>query len=360
MAKLLLSLLFIITITQNAKASEKAFAILLSYGFNANDLVNVVAKYPELKNIDVASESYQNAGEEFTAHLNLKLYSENTNEAYLISKKDSIVTVDKVDVELEREVRNIDGQIHNTLYETVLRETDSVKLANLMSEAFKEDFTTTKGIRVSTLCNFQVEQFFDNGRFVKYGNIVSASLVIGHAVSKKILQMDPTTFSWMLLPENFDSNDKPFYAPVKSSRVSSLFQLNRRHPITRRHQPHNGIDFVALSGTAVFPAQEGEVTAISRARAKGKFITVLHDNGYITTYDHLKKFQKGLKVGMRVALDDQIGEVGRTGFSTGAHLHFGVMKDGFYVNPIYLLKSYCFSQKEEFENLFEILDEGEE
>ncbi|MBC7712215.1 MAG: M23 family metallopeptidase [Rhizobacter sp.] len=356
MAKLLTSLLFIAVLIQNAHASEKAFAVLLSYGFKADDLVTIVDKFPELKDLDVASESQQSAGEEFTQHLNLKLYSENSNDAYLISKSDSVINVDKINVDLEREVKSIEGDIRNTLFETVLKETDSQKLATIMSEAFKEDFSTTKGIKVTTLYNFQVEEFFDNGRFVKYGNIVSASLIIGRAITKKILQMNPQSFLWELMPENFDSNDKPFYAPVKSSRVSSLFQLNRRHPITRRHQPHNGVDFVAHSGSPVYPALAGEVTAISRARAKGKFITIHHDNGLITTYDHLKKFQKGLKVGMRVGLDDQIGEVGRTGFSTGAHLHFGVMKDGFYVNPLYLLKSYCFSDKDQYEGL----DEAEE
>ena len=111
-----------------------------------------------------------------------------------------------------------------------------------------------------------------------------------------------------------------------------------------------------MSGTPVYPALEGEVIAIGRARAKGKFVLIQHDNGYQTTYDHLKKFKKGLRVGMHVEMDDQIGEVGRTGYATGAHLHFGVIFEGYYTNPIYLLKDYSDDQK----NLAENLDESEE
>ncbi len=345
--------------TQHAHASEKAFALLLSYGFKADDLVTVVAKYPELADLDVASESYHTAGDEFTSHLSLKLYAEADNVAYLISKEDKLVNVEKVDVNLYMEVKSLDGVIAGTLYETILDDTNSKQLANAMEDAFKDEFTTTKRMKVPALYEFQVEQYFDDGKFVKYGSILNATLKIGRAITKKILNIDQESHEWKLLPENFQSPDKPFYAPVKTSRISSLFQLNRRHPITRRHQPHNGVDFVAPSGTPIYPALDGVVTAIGRARAKGKFVTILHDNGYITTYDHLKAFQKGLRVGQRVDLSNQLGEVGRTGFSTGAHLHFGIMKDGFYVNPIFLLKSYMYSEKEKYEIIEELFDSEE-
>lgn len=356
MSKLLLSLLVLISLSQNIYAADKAFAVLLSYGFKTEDLVSVVSKFPELSNLDVSSESFQIPGEEFTTHLTLKLYAENTNDAYVISKDDKGIKIVKDDVHLYMEVKDFDGVINNTLYETILEETDSKKIATSMEETFKEDFSTTKGLRAQAFYHLQVEQYFDDGRFVRYGRILEANLKIGKAISKKILNINQVTSEWEMMPENFQSTDRPFYTPVKSSRVSSIFQLNRRHPITRRHQPHNGVDFVTPSGVPIFPALDGMVTTIARTRSKGKFITIQHDNGYITTYDHLKIFKKGLRVGDRVGLNDQIGEVGRTGFSTGSHLHFGIMKDGFYVNPLYLLRNYTFADKDEFETI----DESEE
>ncbi len=181
-------------------------------------------------------------------------------------------------------------------------------------------------------------------------------MFVGKAVSERVLQQDLETLSWNLLPLDPAKNEKPFYAPVKMSRVSSLFNLARKHPVKRRIQPHNGIDFVAKSGTPVYPALDGVIIAIGRAKAKGKFILIEHDNGYQTTYDHLRKFTKGLRVGSKVDLNEQIGEVGRTGYATGAHLHFGVLRDGLYVNPIYLVKDYTFDQKD----LYEIAETEEE
>jgi murein DD-endopeptidase MepM/ murein hydrolase activator NlpD len=100
------------------------------------------------------------------------------------------------------------------------------------------------------------------------------------------------------------------------------------------------VDFSAKSGTPVHPALDGEIISIGRARAKGKFVLIRHSNGFESTYDHLRKFKKGLRVGMHVTINDLIGEVGRTGYATGAHLHFGILKNGLYVNPIDYLNNY--------------------
>lgn len=352
MAKLFLCLIFLISFTQRLHASDEAFNILLSYGFKENDLVNVVKKYPELKKLELASASnYQAPEESDESHIELKLYSEKTDEAYIVSKSDSDVSVKKINVQLEIEVKAIEGAIRQNFYDSVMSEFNSPRIAAQIREAFQDEFTNSKGLKIDAFYSFQVEQYFDHGQFVKYGNVLSASLIVGKAISKKIYQLNPEDFSWMLLSERSVSGEKPFYMPVESSGVSSLFQLNRRHPVKRAHQPHNGIDFKAPNGAPIYPALDGEVITIARTRSKGKYITIRHDNGYLTTYIHLKKYAPGLKVGKRVELDEKIGEVGRTGFTTGAHLHFGVMKDGYFVNPIYLVRNYPYSQKDQYQGL---------
>lgn len=347
---MLLCTLFLMSFSNALLAGEKANHLLARYGFTAAELTDILAKYPELNDLDVASEAHTFTKEDKSENFLLKLYAEYSNDVYILQKTNSQLEIKKTYVPFEIEVKSIQGEIRNTIYETLKKETDSEKIAKQISEAFKDDFTTTKGLRVNASYSFDVIEYFDNGRFVKYGDVVKASLIIGQAISKKYLQEDLGTLAWQLLPETLEKNDRPFYAPVRSSRVSSLFQLNRRHPVTKRHQPHNGIDFVAISGTPVYPALEGEVVTIGKTRSKGKFIVIQHDNGYLTTYDHLKKFKKGLRVGMRVEMQDQIGEVGRTGYATGAHLHFGVIIDGYFVNPISLVKEYCYDQKDHFEN----------
>lgn len=242
----------------------------------------------------------------------------------------------------EIKLKTIEGEIHGNLYDSLLENlgTDpkALEISEHIALAFKDEFDTTKGLRARASFSFDIIAYYDQENFLRFGEVMKASLIIGKAISRKVIQEDLEEGTWSLLPIALEEVEKPFYLPVKSSRVSSFFQLNRRHPVTKRIQPHNGIDFVSPSGSPVYPALDGIISAMGRTRSKGKFVLIQHDNGYVTTYDHLKKFQKGLRVGKKVEIVDQIGEVGRTGFATGAHLHFGILQDGYYVNPLELLK----------------------
>ena len=342
----LLSLCFLF-LPLSVIAGVKAPAILEQYEFSQKESVEVFLKFPELLVLDVASEYVaQTEDDEFT----LKLYSEISNDVYVVKKslqKES-VSIEKSFVPFEINVREFSGPIQGTLFETIQKETGSEKLARQMGDAFKDDFTTTKGLIVDAHFSLSVTEYFENGRFIKFGDVQQAKLVVGRATSERVLKQDLKTLTWSLTSE-LSEFQKIFYAPVRSNRVSSLFQFNRRHPVKRRIQPHNGIDFVAKSGTPVYPALEGTIIAMGRTRAKGNFILIEHDNGYQTTYDHLRKFTKGLRIGDRVELNNQIGEVGRTGYATGAHLHFGVLKNDLYINPVLLLKEYTFAHRDSFE-----------
>jgi murein DD-endopeptidase MepM/ murein hydrolase activator NlpD len=349
MAKLLFSFLIFISFSLKVQAYESAFSVLLKYGFNENELVTFVKKYPELRSLELASGlNYETPDDNDVSYVEIKLYAENTNEAYVVTRFGNDVSVEKVDVQFNVEVRKFEGEIHKNLFDSVMNEIDSPNTAAQVSDAFQDEFVDTKGLRVKAYYQFQVEHYYEDGQFIKYGNVLSASLIIGKAITKKIYQINPENFSWMLMPENsFGPGEKIFYLPVETKRITSVFQLNRRHPVTRRHQPHNGIDFRAPRGLPVYPALDGVVVTASRTRSKGKYITILHDNGYQTTYCHLKAFAPGIKTGRRVELSEKIGEVGKTGFATGAHLHFAVLEDGYYVNPINLLKGYTYSQRDQ-------------
>lgn len=357
--------MFFISLTHQVQAADKAVSVLLSHGFTETDLVTIVKKYSELKELDLASGiNYQAPEEGDDPRIEIKLYSSISNDAYVVVKSGDKVDVEKIDVQFDIEVKNVEGVIHQNFYESVLSEIDSAAVATQVSESFQDEFSGSKGLKTDAYYSFQIEQYFDHGQFVRYGNVLSASLIVGKAISKKIYQLNPENFTWMLLPETLVRGEKPFYLPVDSHRVTSLFQLNRRHPVKKRHQPHNGIDFGAPNGTPIYPALEGEVITVARTRSKGKYITIRHDNGYETTYIHLKKYAPGIKVGKRVELDEKIGEVGRTGFTTGAHLHFGVIKDGYFINPIYLVKSYPYSKKDQYKDADigiedKVLDNGE-
>ncbi len=121
--------------------------------------------------------------------------------------------------------------------------------------------------------------------------------------------------------------------PVAQARFTSPFGM-RRHPILRRYRLHSGADWAAPSGTPIMAAGNGEVQKIGNRGGYGRSIVLKHTNGYETTYNHMSGYAKGLKPGSRVRQGQVIGFVGSTGLSTGPHLHFEVMVNGRFVDPM--------------------------
>ncbi len=154
--------------------------------------------------------------------------------------------------------------------------------------------------------------------------------------------------------EKGESMRKAFLkAPLSYSRISSGFSYARRHPITRRVQPHTGVDYAAPKGTPVMTIGDGVVTSMKYEGAGGNVVRIKHNSVYKTAYLHLSKFASGIKPGSRVRQGDVIGYVGSTGRSTGPHLDFRVWKNGSPVNPLKMDSPPAEPVKEEFREAFE-------
>lgn len=135
--------------------------------------------------------------------------------------------------------------------------------------------------------------------------------------------------------EKGESMRKAFLkAPLNYTRVSSGFTYARRHPITRKVQPHTGVDYAAPAGTPVVTIGDGVVTSARNEGAGGNVIRIRHNSVYSTAYLHLSRYASGIKAGKRVKQGEVIGYVGSTGRSTGPHLDFRVWKNGTPVNPL--------------------------
>jgi hypothetical protein len=123
-------------------------------------------------------------------------------------------------------------------------------------------------------------------------------------------------------------------APLSYKYISSGFDYHRMHPILGYVRPHLGIDFAAPSGSPIWAVADGTVLKKSYDRNNGNQVKLRHMNGYITYYNHLSRFAKGIKKGARVVQKQVIAYVGTTGLSTGPHLDYRVKKDGRFINPL--------------------------
>ncbi len=123
-------------------------------------------------------------------------------------------------------------------------------------------------------------------------------------------------------------------APLKFTRISSGFTYSRRHPVTRKVQPHTGVDYAAPMGTPVVAIGDGTVIEKGYKGAGGNTVRIKHNSTYTTAYLHLSKYGAGIKVGSKVQQGQVIGYVGSTGRSTGPHLDFRIWRNGTPVNPL--------------------------
>jgi murein DD-endopeptidase len=115
-------------------------------------------------------------------------------------------------------------------------------------------------------------------------------------------------------------------------RITSHSSKARRHPITRRVAPHNGVDFAMPPGTPVLSTGNGVVTRVHKHPFAGKYVEIQHGSRYASRYLHLSRIL--VRPGQTVKRGTRIAFSGNTGRSTGPHLHYEFHVGGRPVNPL--------------------------
>ena len=121
--------------------------------------------------------------------------------------------------------------------------------------------------------------------------------------------------------------------PIGTARISSPFG-SRFHPILGYTRMHTGVDFAAPMGTPIFAAGNGTIIKAGRESGYGNRVEIQHANGYITTYNHMSGFARGVAEGVRIKQGQVVGYLGMTGLATGPHLHYEVIVNGHFVDPM--------------------------
>ena len=137
----------------------------------------------------------------------------------------------------------------------------------------------------------------------------------------------------LFLPGGKTPQRSEMVVPIKVPRlrITSGYGM-RMHPILKRRRFHSGVDFGAPRGTPILAAADGVVVKAGRDRYLGKYVEVKHNAKLTTKYGHSDKILA--KVGDRVKAGQTIARVGRTGRSTGYHLHFEVIVNKRHTNPM--------------------------
>ena len=140
------------------------------------------------------------------------------------------------------------------------------------------------------------------------------------------------------LPQYYDENGKSskrtiMKTPINGAKLTSRYG-KRKHPVLGYTKLHRGIDFAAPAGTPIFAAGDGIIEKAGWNGSYGRYIRIRHTGTYKTAYAHLSGIHKRIKIGSRISQGKIIGYVGSSGRSTGAHLHYEVLRNDKQVNPM--------------------------
>ncbi len=123
--------------------------------------------------------------------------------------------------------------------------------------------------------------------------------------------------------------------PVRGDdlRLTSGFGV-RYHPLLGVRKMHTGVDWAAPTGTPILAAGNGTIEEAGRKSAYGNYVRIRHANGYQTAYGHMSRLGAGVEAGVKVKQGQLIGYVGSTGLSSGPHLHYEVLVNTRFVDPL--------------------------
>jgi murein DD-endopeptidase MepM/ murein hydrolase activator NlpD len=222
-----------------------------------------------------------------------------------------------------------------SLFQSVGASGEGAELAVALADIFAGEIDFNSGLQPGDAYALAFDKFTREGRPSTYGDITAAEFRndgrLLRAIRFTVPGGKPTYYD-----EKGRSLNRFFLrSPLKfEPRVTSRFSTSRMHPVLHTARAHRGVDYAAPTGAPVVAAAAGTVIAATFDRTNGRMVRVRHASGYESYYLHLSAFGSGIHAGGRVDQGQIVGLVGATGLATGAHLHYGLTRNGVFVNPL--------------------------
>ncbi len=234
---------------------------------------------------------------------------------------------------LERRLVTTTAEIDSSLFMAAmaagLRDATTLQLA----EIFRWDVDFMLDLRTGDSFTVVYEQLLLEGENVGDGRIVAAEFINDGRRYRAVRFEGDGGKADYYTPDGRSLRKSFLKAPVQFSRISSVFNPRRRHPVLNTIRAHKGVDYAAPTGTPVKAAGAGRVRFRGVKGGYGNLVEIEHSGGVTTRYGHLSRFAKGLTSGSRIEQGQVIGYVGKTGLATGPHLHFEYLQRGVNLDP---------------------------
>jgi len=246
------------------------------------------------------------------------------------------VDVQSADTRVAEEVED-DGsgvRLYQSIYETALRSQVPRPVIDSLVRIYSYDIDfqrkTQPGDSFDVLFASEEENITPEGK----AEVLYASLTLS-GETKKFYRFQSLDDGVVDYYDETGKSVKKFLVrkPVNDAIMRSGFG-ERNHPLLGVTKMHTGVDWAAHMGTPIFASGNGTIEKMGWEGGYGKYIRIRHANGYETAYGHMSAFARGMDAGVKVRQGQIIGFVGSTGLSTGAHVHYEILVNGRFVDPM--------------------------
>ncbi len=323
------------TVSHIIKSGQTLSSIFSSLELNSNDLLQII-------NANDTGKLFASIrpGKQLVAKIDSNgvlqelSYAKNSFEMLTAKRIDDHFEVKLHSKPVEKKIASAHGVIHSSLFldgkNAGLPDKIIMELANI----FAWDIDFALSLREGDQFTVVYEKLFVDNKESGIGDIVSAEFINQGKTYTAVRFKDPDGNINYYTPDGKSLRKAFLRTPVDFARISSHFNLRRKHPVLNRIRAHKGVDYAARTGTPVKTTGDGKITFRGRKRGYGRVVIVQHGQKYTTLYAHLSAFKKGQRVGKRVKQGQVIGYVGMSGLATGPHLHYEFRVNGVHRNPL--------------------------
>ncbi|NOQ36865.1 MAG: peptidoglycan DD-metalloendopeptidase family protein [Methylococcaceae bacterium] len=322
------------------QSGENLSSIFPLYGLDNNTL-DKITKANEIgaRFADLAVDKILKIELDKEYNLESLVYKKDLVHTLIASKNGDAFDVRMDSKELEETETLAQGTITSSLSNDGQKAGLSPSIINkLADKIFAWDIDFNKDLQVDDKFTVIYEQSIVDGQRFDTGEVLAAEFIISGKSYSAVRYKDKEGNVEYYSPQgkNIRKIRKTFLrSPIEFARVSSHFNLRRKHPILNRIRAHRGVDYAARSGTPIQTVGDGKIVFRGRKGGYGNVVIVQHDDKkYKSLYAHMSKFNGKFKIGSKVKQGDVVGYVGKSGLATGPHLHYEFLVSGTHKNPL--------------------------
>lgn len=260
-------------------------------------------------------------------------YAKTPFETLVATRIDNGFDVKSFSKKVDHQIASASAIIHSSLFEDGVKSGLPEKIILKLADIFAWDIDFALNLQDGDQLTVVYEKLSVDGKEFDTGDILSVEFINQGKTYAAVRFEDNQGNTGYYTPEGNSLRKAFLQTPMDFAKISSHFNLHRKHPILNTIRAHKGVDYSAAIGTPIKATGDGKIVFHGAKHGYGNVVEIEHGQQYSTLYAHLSRFKSGQRTGGSVKQGDVIGYVGKTGLATGPHLHYEFRIAGHHVNP---------------------------